>query len=71
MQISGNERITRHIIVESFYRGDVMAMRDNLTKKLSQATVDKIELNRQVLKLKKSFDEAEKALNAGKRKKEK
>ena len=48
-----------------------MAMRDNLTKKLSQATVDKIELNRQVLKLKKSLDEAEKALNAGKRKREK
>lgn len=46
-----------------------MGMRENVTKKLSQATVDKTELNRQVMKLKKSFDEAEKALNSGKKKK--
>lgn len=48
-----------------------MGIGDNITKKLAQATVDKTELNRQFLKLKKSFNEAEKALNSGKKKKDK
>lgn len=47
-------------------------MRDSLKKKLSQATVDKIEWNKKVLRIQKSLKEVEKAIsNDDKKKKEK
>lgn len=46
-----------------------MAMKDTIIKKLQQATCDKTELNRQVVKWHKSLKEAEKALKDGGKKK--
>lgn len=46
-----------------------MDMKDKITKKLWQATSDKTELNRQVLRWKRSFDEVGKLLEKGKKKK--
>ncbi len=46
-----------------------MAMKDTIIKKLQQATCDKTELNRQVVKWQKSLKEAEKALKDGGKKK--
>ena len=45
-------------------------MKDTIIKKLQQATCDKTELNRQVVKWQKSLKEAEKALKDGEKKKE-
>lgn len=39
-----------------------MAMKETIIKKLQQATCDKTELNRQVIRWQKSLKEAEKAL---------
>lgn len=46
-----------------------MAMKDTIKKKLQQATCDKTELNRQVIRWQKSLKEAEKALKDGGKKK--
>lgn len=40
-------------------------MKDTVLKKLQQATCDKTELNRQVIRWRKSWKEAEKALKDG------
>ena len=46
-------------------------MKDTIIKKLQQATCDKTELNKKVVRWKKSLKEAEKALtDGGKKKKE-
>lgn len=44
-----------------------MDIKKQLTRKLIQATSDKVELNKQALKWKKSMEEAAKALGGGKR----
>lgn len=46
-----------------------MAIKDTIIKKLQQATCDKTELNRQVIKWQKSLKEAEKAIKDGGKKK--
>ena len=46
-----------------------MAMKDTIIKKLQQATCDKTELNKKVVRWQKSFKEAEKALTEGGKKK--
>lgn len=43
-----------------------MGLHDQITRKLCQATCDKPELNRRVLRLCKCFKEAEKALSCKK-----
>lgn len=43
-----------------------MGMNAHIRKKLSQATCDKVELNRRVLRLCKCFKEAEKTLSCKK-----
>lgn len=48
-----------------------MGMRDSLNKKLSQATCDKIELNKKILRIHKSLKEVEKAINGDNKKKRK
>lgn len=48
-----------------------MGMRENLNKKLCQATCDKIELNRQMLRICKCLKEVKKTINCEKKKKEK
>lgn len=48
-----------------------MDIRSKVTKKLAQATADKTELNRQVLRWKKSFGEVEKVINGQKKKNDK
>ncbi|MCI8663359.1 MAG: hypothetical protein HFG69_08950 [Hungatella sp.] len=48
-----------------------MAMKDTIIKKLQQATCDKTELNRQVIRWQKSLKEAEKVLKDGGKKKNK
>lgn len=49
-----------------------MGMRDSLSKKLSQATCDKVELNKKVLRIQKSLKEVEKTISSdSKKKKEK
>ncbi len=40
-----------------------MAMQETLVKKLQQATCDKPDLNRRILKLQKAFKEVEKTLS--------
>lgn len=45
-----------------------MDIKKQLTRKLIQATRDKVELNKQALKWKKSMEEAAKALGGGKKK---
>ena len=45
-----------------------MDIKKQLTRKLIQATSDKVELNKQALKWKKSMEEAAKALGGGKKK---
>lgn len=45
------------------------AIKDTIIKKLQQATCDKVELNRQVMKWQKSLKEAEKVLKDGGKKK--
>lgn len=40
-----------------------MSAKDTIIKKLQQATCDRIELNRQVLKLQKGLKEVEKAID--------
>ncbi len=42
-----------------------MAMKETIIKKLQQATCDKTELNKKVVKWQKSLKEAEKALKDG------
>ncbi len=42
-----------------------MAIKETVIKKLQQATCDKTELNRKVIKWQKSLKEAEKALKGG------
>lgn len=44
-----------------------MDIKKQLTRKLIQATSDKVELNKQALKWKKSMEEAAKALGGGKK----
>lgn len=44
-------------------------MKDTIIKKLQQATCDKTELNRQVIRWQKSLKEAEKVLKDGGKKK--
>lgn len=46
-----------------------MNLKSKITQELSKATCDKTELNKTVLKWKKYFDEAEKAISAEKKKK--
>ena len=46
-----------------------MAIKDAVIKKLQQATCDKTELNRQIIRWQKSLKEAEKALKDGGKKK--
>lgn len=46
-----------------------MSMRDTITKKLQQATCDKVELNRRVLKWQKCLKDVEKVLDGSERKK--
>lgn len=46
-------------------------MKDTIIKKLQQATCDKAELNRQVIRWQKSLKEAEKVLKDGGKKKNK
>ena len=46
-------------------------MKDTIIKKLQQATCDKTELNKKVIKLQKSLKEAEKALKDGGKKEKK
>ena len=46
-----------------------MAVKDTIIKKLQQATCDKVELNRQVMRWQKSLKEVEKALKDGGKKK--
>ena len=46
-------------------------MKDTIIKKLQQATCDKRELNRQVIRWQKSLKEAEKVLKDGGKKKNK
>ncbi len=46
-------------------------MKDTIIKKLQQATCDKTELNRQVIRWQKSLKEAEKVLKDGGKKKNK
>jgi hypothetical protein len=46
-----------------------MAVKDTIIKKLQQATCDKTELNRQIVRWQKSLKEAEKALKDGGKKK--
>lgn len=48
-----------------------MGMCDSWSKKLSQATCDKIEFNRRMLRLRKCFKEAEKAICCDQKKKRK
>ncbi|WP_177271941.1 MULTISPECIES: hypothetical protein [unclassified Clostridium] len=45
-----------------------MDIKKQITRKLIQATSDKVELNKQALKWKKSMEEAAKALGGGKKK---
>lgn len=45
-----------------------MGFGEHITRKLSSSVSDKAELNRLVLKWKRSFDEVEKVLNRGKKK---
>ena len=45
-----------------------MDIKKQLTRKLIQVTSDKVELNKQALKWKKSMEEAAKALGGGKKK---
>lgn len=46
-----------------------MGLKDNVTKKLWQATSDKTELNKQVLRMKRSFDDVNKMLSKNNKKK--
>ena len=48
--------------------GGNMGFRENISKKLSSSYSDRTELNRLVLRWKKSFDEVDKILNGGKKK---
>ena len=45
-----------------------MDLKKQLTRRLAQATSDKVELNKRALKWKKSMEEAAKALGGGKKK---
>lgn len=45
-----------------------MDIKKQITRKLIQATSDKVELNKQALKWKKSMEEAAKELGGGKKK---
>lgn len=47
-----------------------MGLKDNVTRKLWQATSDKTELNKNVLKMKRSFDEINKLLSKDDKKKD-
>lgn len=51
---------------KSVKAGRRMGMHNHIIRKLSQATCDKVELNRRVLRLCKCFKEAEKALSCKK-----
>ncbi len=53
------------ILLESGYGVIPMAMKETIIKKLQQATCDKTELNKKVIKWQKSLKEAEKALKDG------
>ncbi len=53
------------ILLESGYGAVPMAMKETIIKKLQQATCDKTELNKKVIKWQKSLKEAEKALKDG------
>lgn len=46
-----------------------MDMKTKIIRSLSQATSDKVELNKTILKYKKRFDEANAAIGGGKKKK--
>ena len=59
------------ILLESRYGVRPMAMKDTIIKKLQQATCDKTELNKKVIKWHKSLKEAEKALKDGGKKEKK
>ncbi len=59
------------ILLESRYGVRPMAMKDTIIKKLQQATCDKTELNKKVIKWQKSLKEAEKALKDGGKKEKK
>ena len=59
------------ILLESGYGVRPMAMKDTIIKKLQQATCDKTELNKKVIKWQKSLKEAEKALKDGGKKEKK
>lgn len=48
-----------------------MGMRDEIMKKLSQATCDKIELNRKILRICRCLKEAAKELDGSHKKQEK
>ena len=52
----------------AFARSQEWIIKKQLTRKLIQATSDKVELNKQALKWKKSMEEAAKALGGGKKK---
>lgn len=45
-----------------------MSMKTKIIRSLSQATIDKTELNQRVLKYKKRFDEANAVIGGGKKK---
>jgi hypothetical protein len=49
--------------------GGVMSLKRKITRALLRATSDKTELNQTILKWKKYFDEAGKAIGAGSKKK--
>jgi len=53
------------ILLKSGYGVEPMSVKETIIKKLQQATCDKPELNKQFMKLQKSFKEAEKALKGG------
>lgn len=59
------------ILLESRYGVSPMAIKDIIIKKLQQATCDKTELNKKVIKWQKSLKEAEKALKDGGKKEKK
>ena len=65
----------RNLDSHEWYRGaqsvcqkSGMDIKKQLTRKLIQATSDKVELNKQAFKWKKSMEEAAKALGGGKKK---
>lgn len=63
--------LQRHFAVYISYNekiGSGMDIKKQITRKLIQATSDKVELNKQALKWKKSMEEAAKALGGGKKK---